>query len=678
MEKLKYRPEIDGLRAISVVGVILFHAGLGFPGGFVGVDVFFVISGFLITSIIYYELEKDEFLISKFWVRRIRRILPAAFATTIAVLAFAFFWVDSNTLVDIGWASASQSVMLANVYFWKDAGYFSAAAETKPLLHMWSLAVEEQFYLFFPMLFSLVFRLSKTYVPLIFIGLFFLSLTLNLVAIGLYPSATFFLLPTRAWELFAGAIVAIFFHRFSWSVVVSEFLAIAGLAMILVAMLCYDKSTPFPGFAALLPVTGTAVFISSTAISSQSLGARLLKTPFLVYLGKISYSWYLVHWPILVFANLAVFDYRERVGLRILLVVGSLFLAHLSWKLVESPFRRKGFLVEKRKAYPFGIALSMTMLIASVFMICTNGLASRFTEHEIALTADIHWNGTKYADRKRIPNGIRIGSSEASDDLFQNVDFVLWGDSHGMVCAKLLDEMAKTRKLKGVAFLEPGMAPITNLWKPAKGPDRRSLATDRNNHILETILRSKIKNLILVGRWSAMCNGRSAVEMQDQPERPANFPMVANQDFDGLTNGQSSMAFKASLTDMIQRLGQNGVKVWILKQVPEVPNANVARQFYLANKFPWWNVFPDCSGTYQQHLKRQNSSNTIINGLRSDLTKVLDPSSQFFDSQGGSTFEVFEDRAFYRDDDHLTQHGAEVFLTPIFAKVFDEFELVHD
>lgn len=240
-----YRPEIDGLRAVSVIGVVLFHAGFGFSGGYVGVDVFFVISGFLITRQILSSFNDGSFSIIDFWERRIRRIFPPLIVMLAAVLATGYLLLLPDDFLALGKSSVSQTLMAANLYAWRDTGYFAVAADLRPLLHMWSLAVEEQFYLLLPILLWLVHRAGSVAIRGFLVISFLTSLGLCIFATPRYPSAAFFLLPTRAWELIFGSLIAAG-GKIRLPVWLREGFSIAGLISIFFSMLQFSKSTVFP------------------------------------------------------------------------------------------------------------------------------------------------------------------------------------------------------------------------------------------------------------------------------------------------------------------------------------------------------------------------------------------------------------------------------------------------
>ena len=235
MTNKNYRPDIDGLRAVAVLGVILFHAGIPLHGGYVGVDVFFVISGYLITQIILRETKEKKFSLKNFWVRRIRRILPAATLVTITTLCVGCLILDSTSFSSLGKSAIAQAIMIANVFFWRSSGYFSEASELQPLLHTWSLSVEEQFYVVFPVLF--VFLLRRNRWTLSILGIASLaSFAISIWGVSSHPSATFYLLPTRAWELAAGALLAILEPRLRIQGAPKELAAASGLGASLISM----------------------------------------------------------------------------------------------------------------------------------------------------------------------------------------------------------------------------------------------------------------------------------------------------------------------------------------------------------------------------------------------------------------------------------------------------------
>lgn len=338
---MKYRPEIDGLRALAVVPVILFHAGYSlFEGGYVGVDVFFVISGYLITSILMHEISENTFSIANFYERRARRLLPAMYFVVACSIPLALFTMLPTALRDFGQSLAATGLFVANFYFFLEADYFDSAAELKPMLHMWSLAVEEQFYILFPPLLAFLWALGQRMVMLGLISIFVLSLAAAEIVLRFDPGAAFYLLPTRAWELAIGAIVALYLRKRVGPTnrTLQEAGGILGITLIVFSILFFDAATPFPGFAALVPTAGTALIILFAG--PQTFAGQLLGTRALVGIGLISYSAYLWHQPLFAFArHYALIEPQPWV--MPLLAAFSLMLAWVSWRFVERPFRAK-------------------------------------------------------------------------------------------------------------------------------------------------------------------------------------------------------------------------------------------------------------------------------------------------------------------------------------------------
>lgn len=295
MTALAYRRDIDGLRAIAVLAVVLFHFGVpGVTGGFVGVDVFFVISGFLITSIIWREREAGRFSFVDFWARRARRILPALLVMMFTSLVAGWFLMAPKDYSELGRSIHNQVVFISNLFFMRQDGYFDTASDMKPMLHTWSLSVEEQFYIAFPLLLALLSSWLKQWRSALFV-LLLVSFAASVWAVANEPDKAFFLLPMRAWELLAGSMLAVMPVRAGRaSPLLAQAVSLFSLGLILVAVLGYDANTAFPGAAALLPVLGVVGLIWANGQHPTWVG-RLLGSRVLVGIGLISYSWYLWH-----------------------------------------------------------------------------------------------------------------------------------------------------------------------------------------------------------------------------------------------------------------------------------------------------------------------------------------------------------------------------------------------
>ncbi len=329
---MEYRREIDGLRAVAVLPVILFHAGFSwFAGGYVGVDIFFVISGYLITTIIINDIENGRFSIAKFYERRARRILPALFFVLICCIPFAWMWMVPSQFKDFSQALVAITFFSSNILFWRKEDYFAPAAEENPLLHTWSLGVEEQFYIFFPILLIMLWRFGRQPVFYVVCLLSLISFLLSEWGWRNNPEANFYLLPTRAWELGIGAICAFILN--GRPVKSNQFLSLTGLVLIIYSIFAFDESLPFPSAYALLPVLGAALIIIYG--SSSTFTAKILSMKWLVGIGLVSFSAYLWHQPLLAFARIRSLTDPSAV-LLFGLCVASVILAFLVGNLLSS------------------------------------------------------------------------------------------------------------------------------------------------------------------------------------------------------------------------------------------------------------------------------------------------------------------------------------------------------
>ena len=391
MNTFKYRPEVDGLRALAVLPVILFHAGFeAFSGGFVGVDVFFVISGYLITTIIISELGEGKFTIANFYERRARRILPALFLIMAVCLPFAWFWLPAADLLEFGTSLAYVSIFLSNVFFWIDTEYFDTAIDVKPLIHTWSLAVEEQYYILFPVFLTLTWQLGTKRIVFLLVLIFLASLGIAVwgsqstnptVSVG-----AFYLLPARGWELLVGGFAAFYLHHKAHfnSRGVNQFLSLLGLGLIIYSIVYFDKTTPFPSLYTLIPTIGTALIILSAV--RRTLVNKLLSLKFFVGIGLISYSAYLWHQPLLAFARYRVLGELSNSVL-LTLCASSLLLAWVSWRYVEAPFRSKQkfsrksiFLMSASGIVAFGV-IGLTLVFTNGFSVHKNSaITDRLSE----------------------------------------------------------------------------------------------------------------------------------------------------------------------------------------------------------------------------------------------------------------------------------------------------------
>lgn len=498
---MNYRAEIDGLRAIAVLPVIMYHGGIpGFTGGYVGVDVFFVISGFLITSLIVPEMLAGEFSILKFYERRARRLVPALVLVVVACVPFAYLWMLPFEFRDFGQSIVAVTFFYSNIHFFQEIGYFDPFADFKPLLHTWSLAVEEQFYLFYPICLILLGRWwgKKSFLPFLII-VSVVSLATAEVLWRINREANYLLYPSRAWELGIGAMLALVLpagrpvrHR------LADVFSIIGMAGIAAAVFLFDDFTPFPGLLALIPVGGTALVIAFC--SPETFVGRLLSWKPVVGIGLISYSAYLWHQPLFVFSRMR---FGEDLGLGWMFVLSAVALlaGYLSWRYVERPFRIKGKF-SRKQIFGGTIAAGAAMVALGLFAIGSVHMHYPF-------------RGILEANEYRIKGNYGLSSACDLKDGFdvpescrttENPEVALWGDSFAMHLGSGLATAVGDRGLvqitKSACGAVPGVVPMHSSER------RAAICFSLNNDAEDYFAESPtIKDVVISTRFDLHTSG---------------------------------------------------------------------------------------------------------------------------------------------------------------------------
>ena len=649
----RYRPEVDGLRAIAVVVVLLFHLDLGLTGGYVGVDVFFMISGYLITKLVIKDLASDSFSILTFWERRVRRIFPALFTVMAVTLVAGYFLLLPWDYEDLGRSVTAMSAFVSNFFFLSQSGYFDGPAELKPLLHTWSLAVEEQFYLLYPALLVLLWRRYRPGLQPVLIALWILSFAASAIGVDEFPEATFYLLPTRAWELLTGALLAL--NTFPARVPDSfrQILSVVGVSAILAAAFFYDASTPFPGVTALLPCLGAAAVIAANDGRMTSSGRLLASRPF-VFVGLISYSLYLWHWPAIAFFHRLVPGGLDTTAALVILIV-SLVAATLSWWLIERPFRHKAWLPQRRQLLRAGIITIVAGLLTGGLLDAVDGINSRVPASVLAM-----------AEKQRNPNYRKPTTIEQleNDDVLvlgddvgneRAIDFLLWGDSHAMAIAPEIDRLAGEYGLSGRASLRAGTPPMLGVWIDHRKIGRRPIAY--NAAVLDFVARHRIRNVIIAGRWRKYLLGDS--------DGPLNG-VVIDQNSERASVAGAQRAFVNAITATVAALNELGVHVYLLRQVPD-HRTDVPRQ--LADRL-WRGTHVQQIGIDRhRHDIDLQPIDAIFARLTSPNVSVIDPALRLFDDFGQPQL-LRDGQSLYLDQDHVSDAGAH-FLQPVFEPVFE-------
>jgi peptidoglycan/LPS O-acetylase OafA/YrhL len=492
MVKSKYRVDIDGLRAWAVLPVILFHAGIDvFPGGYVGVDVFFVISGYLITGVILDQFKQGTFTFSHFYFARARRILPALFFMFFITSVAAWILMIPSDLAGYGGSLSYAAAFLANLYFKDNVNYFSPAAESMPLLHTWSLAIEEQYYLIFPLLVVLVWKKSSRTLSHLLIILFFISFGLSLLGAVNFKMSNYYLLPTRAWELLFGGLL--FIHKDSLLTrrIDHSFFTILGLLLIVWACLSYDKATPFPSMYTLIPVIGAGLILNG---KNEGLVIRgLLKFQPVVGIGKISYSLYLWHFPIFAFGALLYSSYGVKIGI-FWSLIAIVLIALISYKLIEQPTRYLAsspryllsfLLIVGLSLCGFGYLLHKDVTAIKSLNVPQQGMLKLFDEGQ---------SKVKWENCSTVIDEPCIGGDTSSQRVV-----VLFGDSHAFAIYEALSDDLRDKGLKLVLYTDGNCPPIYT----GQSNFAKNKCLSNNYRIYKKISDDPMVDaVVLVARWA--------------------------------------------------------------------------------------------------------------------------------------------------------------------------------
>ncbi|WP_417711667.1 acyltransferase family protein [Roseibium aggregatum] len=502
---MHYRAEIDGLRAIAVVSVVLFHAGFSWiRGGYVGVDVFFVISGFLITFLSLERHSQKKFNIVDFFERRARRILPALFCVCIATTIASLFILDPLQITRFFESLTATFLFISNFFFLSKSGYFDTAAEFKPLLHTWSLGTEEQYYILFPFALLFLTKLPKKISLIILVSAFALSISSAQILIELkYKDEAFYLLPFRIWQMLIGASCAVLirYNKLAFaSCMLRNTASAIGLALILVAVLTFNNNTPSPGAHALIPTIGAALVILFAG--DDNLSGRLLRSRYCVFVGLMSYSLYLWHQPVLALARVNT-DGELSVSTIILLLLALLPLSYLTWRFIESPFRSKNK-IPKHVFVPASSAMTAVFIIIGVAGTATNGFLQHVYPQSLANTYAMILDAVDYDfDKSMQDNNDCIFWSESITsqfiDRFKACEvkygkaLVVLGDSHGK---NLYNIVAQTKLRKFVVGLVQGGCRPHDKIKSCQYETFKNFARSNNNKIDLIIFHQSGSHLI--------------------------------------------------------------------------------------------------------------------------------------------------------------------------------------
>lgn len=659
MNARAYRGDIDGLRCLAIVSVLLSHLDIPlFAGGFVGVDVFFVISGYLITGIIARDLGAGGYSVVQFYERRARRILPALFVVLIATLAVGVVALGPPQLVSLAQSAIATVSFASNVWFWQSSsGYFGADVKLEPLLHTWSLGVEEQFYIVFPVLLWVAYRFARGSLAGIVVAVVAVSfaVAIHQVALG-EPSAAFYLLPSRFWELGLGALLALAPPRVPAGQGLRAGLAWLALAAILAPVVAYDDATPFPGLAALPPVLGTAALIWLHADARTPVRRVLESRPFIA-IGLVSYSLYLWHWPIIVYAKVMLGALTPATMLACAL--GALVLACLSWRFVERPFRGRGAWLSGRRGM---FAVSGAGIAATVAVSGVVWLGGGFPARIAPVAAQAFAAADDEDPRSRTCMGSAIIGSDACRIGAPGggpADFLLWGDSHAAADMPGIDHAAAAVGRRGNFAAFPACPPLLGVYRADQQAGR---ACARFNDEMLAFLKSRddMPLVILASRWGFATEGTPA---PGENTGPAILATVDGALPSGAV-GENDAIFDMALPRTIAAIEATGRKVIVLGDAPEigwsVPD-QVGRSLMHDLPVP-------AGPTVEDVELRAQSSDAAFRALQAEGKLTFLPLAPLFCKErcgvvgpGGQPL--------YRDGHHLSRTGAIEKLAPVMVPV---------
>jgi peptidoglycan/LPS O-acetylase OafA/YrhL len=643
-----YLPFIDGLRAVAVLGVIGFHFNLGaVTGGYVGVDVFFVLSGYLITNLIEARLRTRSFSFAQFYERRARRILPALLLTGFLSALAALLLFVPHDLREFSTSLWGTAFFYSNVLFEQATGYFAAPVSTIPLLHTWSLAVEEQFYLFFPPLLYVIHSALRNSprVRWLVVGLLFsVSLGFGILLMRADPARAFYLLPPRAWELLAGGLIALLPSRADLPRPSAELLSAVGIVCIGGSFVLYDRNTPFPGTAALLPCLGTVLIIVSNVDNRTWLGA-LLAQRWLAYIGLISYGLYLYHWPILTFARYYL-DHELNTTETAAALMATLALAMSSFHCIEHPIRSGAWFKSRSRVFALAACGLLGLGLLGIVGVNMDGFPGRFSGAALAYAQGERdrwpWSKCMPALERLTPQNVcRVGVAGATPA------FLVWGDSHAAALAPGVDARAKTLGLSGwvIGYSRcpslVGAAPMQH----ARGDFPCTAVADR---VMALIHDQHIRHVLLVSRWDTYISGWERGGIETAQDLTISYT-------DGGMTYRGDEAFTRALEETVRRLQAMDVDVWLMEQVPpqlvSVPSA-LAKAVYLGRdplslRRPLADV----------EIRRASAEAAFAELRRIADVSFIDPAQKFCPNRAPCAIAA-QGHSLYEDNNHLTVYGA--------------------
>jgi peptidoglycan/LPS O-acetylase OafA/YrhL len=658
-----YRPEIDGLRALAVIPVVLYHAGIKMmPGGFLGVDVFFVISGYLISRLLLLELDRGRFSILNFYARRARRILPLLFLVIAVTFPVSWWLMPPDSFAVYLGSFRAAALSYSNIFFWQSSGYFSPAAEDQPLLHTWSLSVEEQFYLIFPVLLLGLHRFAERRLFFIFSSIMAIGFLVCVAQVWIDRDVAFFMLHARAWELSAGVVCALIERERLRLPLPQQWLPAIGVAAIVIGFMVVSDQDRVPGVWTLLPVLGTSLVILA-ASSSTRVGRALALRP-LVAIGLISYGAYLWHYPLFAFARLYLID-RPSPFLFLALAILSFMLAAVSYRLVETPFRRS------KQFHGWSLAASATACALLFAGVATVGLkkgwdVARFDPAMLASVTPPHSKGEDCVWRYPVESQRDIAFCPLGREGVAH-PVVLWGDSHAQALIDELDLALDDAGLSGIYVASSSCLRLPGIYVETGGMDRKAAKCEAlQEQIYAALLAIEPRQLIVSLRWTfrmyplsgagptiGFDNGEGGAEAEDHRIYVAKS-----------AEGNWSESLPAK-TDAVARFLARLAKIAPLTVVGPIPEVgwNIANRNFKTVVLRGQGM-PDVTTSHEVFIKRNAMAMQILaKAQASSGFDLLDAAALFCGTDvKGRCLAQWQGRSYYADDDHVSAVGARLIV----------------
>jgi peptidoglycan/LPS O-acetylase OafA/YrhL len=654
-----YRPDIDGLRAVAVLPVLVYHAfPRWMPAGFVGVDIFFVISGFLISTVIMGNLEEGRFSYFDFYSRRIRRIFPALAVMLIVVLAFGWVSLFPVEFKALGKHVLGAATFISNFLLWNESGYFDRIAESKPLLHLWSLGIEEQYYIFWPLILSIAWRYKRS-LPVVIFSIGTASFLFSLLELKVHPVATFYSPVTRMWELMIGSALAYVFtvrvgRRCPSDAVISMFLSPIGAILLLTGFLSITAGRSFPGWWATLPTFGSVLLIAGG--SGSWVNRWLLSNRWMVLVGKISYPLYLWHWPLLSFAQI-LYAGSPPLAVKIFLLLAAFLLAWITFRFIERPIRYGDRM--SSATMPL-VAIAVVIALMGAFIYLEDGLTSRnIVAYNSALLQEHVFASNPPSQCRGIANDVisknRLCTIYPAEAPIKTI--VLWGDSSTEAWLPVFLDIGKQHSYSIVNLSHPSCPPILAARKTRFDyRESREYCQDGQMQLmaLQEIERMHPDLIVIIAAWNTYSERTNREFVTDRSDEVADAASTKRTLF-------------ARVPETLKKLTEVSRTV-VFRSWPIMPiarNQKIARALAIPGTRPIYTKVEGPTVSRNEFIEDSRNINSIFDHLESPRLSFFDPSIKICAS--GTCESHFDGINYYSDDYHISVEGALSFRADIEA-----------